>query len=417
MLRKALLRLAAAALAVPAASAGTDDLSVRLYPSKETVQMVFESDRPINHTRFFLRDPDRLVFDIHTRGGDGTVPVINAADTAAARPYIAALRAGRNSPRRLRVVFDLNAEVLVRDHRQEPYGRYRHRLIIDVSPAVPPDPLLDLLRQLSAEQKGDGAAPPAPEVPAGLPKEDRIRRLLASLNPYIVMIDPGHGGDDPGAVARSGLLEKDVVLDIALRVKARLDETEGISALLTRESDRFLPLAGRVRKAHRANANLFVSIHADAFRTPRPRGTSIFVLSEGGASSRFARRLAEQENLSDLIGGVDTDFVAGGESDRDLLRAMSADSKRVASEQLARKVRHHLAEVAHTHGDDIESAGFAVLKSPSIPSVLVETGFMSNPEESALLASGEYRQAIADRIAAAIGGYHRDYHKIAFNPE
>lgn len=421
MLRAALLRLAAAAaLAAPAVAPAddADDLSVRLYPSKETVQVVFESDTPISHTRFFLRDPDRLVFDIHTRRGDGTVPVINAADTTAARPYIAALRAGRNSPGRLRVVFDLNDDVLVRDHPQEPYGRYRHRLIIEVSPAVPPDPLLDLLRQLSAEQQEDGAAEqPAPEVPAGIPKEDRIRRLLASLNPYIVMLDPGHGGDDPGAVAKSGLLEKDVVLDIALRVKALLDEADGISALLTRETDRFLPLAGRVRKAHRANANLFVSIHADAFHTPTPRGASIFVLSEGGASSRFARELAEQENLSDLIGGVDTDFVAGGESDRDLLRAMSADSKRVASEQLARAVRHHIAEVAHTHGDDIESAGFAVLKSPSIPSVLVETGFLSNPEESALLASGEYRQRIADRIAAAIGGYHRDYHKIALNPE
>lgn len=425
MLRAALLRAAAPAallLLAAASGAGAGDLSVRLYPAEDSIQLVFESDSPVSVTQFSLGSPDRLVFDLHTPTGDSVIPALNAADTSAARQYIGGVRASRNSRNRLRVVFDLNAEASAHVFLSEPVGPYRHRMFIDVLPKTPPDPLLDLLTGLrdeaGKEEAEEGEAGPAAQpAPAALPAHDEIRRLLAALNPYIVVIDPGHGGDDPGAVAKSGLLEKDVVLDIARRVKERLDGTEGISALLTRENDRFLPLARRVRKAHRANANLFVSIHADAFHSPKPSGTSIFVLSEGGASSRFARQLAEQENLSDLIGGVDTEFVASGESDRDLLKAMSADSKRLASERLAHRMRHQLAEVAHPHGEDVESAGFAVLKSPSIPSVLVETGFLSNPEEARRLGDAGYRQEIADRIALAIADYHRDFHKVAFKPQ
>ena len=405
MLRKTLLALTLlAAGAVPVASAADPIHSVRAYLSAESTRLVLESKRPITYTEQRLVGPPRLVFDIHSRTGDGILSEINAVDTSSV-PYISVLRAGRNSPERLRIVFELAEEVEHNVFDLEPVRDYRHRLMIDVVPREKPDPLLALLNSLEEKTK---EAPIEP--PAGLPRKDYIAELLRSLRPFIVAIDPGHGGDDPGAVAGNGLLEKRIVLDIAHRLKKELDMTPGINALLTRDSDYFVALGERVRKAHRYSADLFVSIHADAFHSPKPKGTSVFVLSKKGASSKFARTLAAQENLSDLVGGADADFVARDESEERLLKAMSFDGKQHASKLLAHQVRGHLGEVAHSHGDNVESAGFAVLKSPSIPSVLIETGFLSNPEEARLLGQEEYRQKIAETVAKAVVEYHSQYH-------
>jgi len=403
MLRQAVLALTLLPLSL---QAGAETVfSSRVYASAESTRVILESDSPISYTQLTLDDPPRLIFDIHSRTGDEMLAAIRASDTGPA-PYLKALRASRNNTDRMRIVFDLADDVEHNAFVAEPVGPYRNRLMIDVSPVRKPDPLLDLLLQLSEGAAQEDAPGPAPEMP----EEDLILRLLASLRPFIVVIDPGHGGDDPGAVAKSGLLEKNVVLDISRRVKGLLDAVPGVSALLTRDSDYFVSLGERVRKAHRFNADLFVSIHADSFRSPRPMGTSVFVLSTKGASSKFARRLAEQENLSDLVGGTDADFVARDASEEELLKALSFDGKQHASRLLAGHMRSRLASLAEPHGDDIEYAGFAVLKSPSIPSILVETGFLSNPGEAGLLADEGYRQRMAQTIADGIADYHRLYH-------
>ncbi len=401
MLRGAVLALSAA-LAFLAAADETV-FSVRVYPGPENTRLILESGNPISHSKFRLEEPSRLVFDIHSETGDRIVSVVNASDTSQA-PYISSLRAARNSPKRLRVVFDLAAEVDSNVFLQDPVGQYQHRLIIDVIPKVKPDPLRVLLERLSLPD-GEVALPPE------MPRDDYIRELLVSLDPFIVVIDPGHGGDDPGAVAVNKAREKDIVLDIAVRIGRQLEGYSGINAFLTREGDYFVPLSERVRKAHRLGADLFVSIHADAFHSPQPKGTSVYMLSKGGASSRLARQLARQENLSDLIGGVDTEFVVRDGVEKDVFKAMSFDGKQHASRLLGDKMRMRLADVAVPHGNSIEAAGFAVLKSPSIPSILVETGFLSNPDEANLLTGEDYRQRMAESIASAIADYHTEYHR------
>jgi N-acetylmuramoyl-L-alanine amidase len=239
---------------------------------------------------------------------------------------------------------------------------------------------------------------PAPEAPITSEELRVIDRLV------VVAIDPGHGGEDPGAIGPSGLREKDVVLAIALQLRDRLNSLPGMRAMLTRDADFFVPLAERVRKARRVQADLFVSIHADAFMTPSARGASVFALSDNGASSTAARWMANKENAADLVGGTGPALA----QDPQVLRAMldmSTTAQIKDSLKIGREVLNRIGKVGRLHKRDVEQAGFAVLKAPDIPSILVETAFISNPEEEARLASAEYQGQLVEALYSGIRRY------------
>jgi N-acetylmuramoyl-L-alanine amidase len=220
----------------------------------------------------------------------------------------------------------------------------------------------------------------------------------------VVAIDPGHGGEDPGAIGPSGLREKDVVLAVALKLRDRLNSVPGMRVMLTRDADFFVPLHERVRKARRVQADLFVSIHADAFFTPAARGASVFALSETGASSAAARWMANKENAADAVGGLNTVAV----KDAQVLRAMldmSTAAQIKDSLRIGREVLERIGKVGALHKRSVEQAGFAVLKAPDIPSILVETAFISNPEEEDKLRDKDYRKQLVQAIAAGIKRY------------
>ncbi|HSC00566.1 MAG TPA: N-acetylmuramoyl-L-alanine amidase, partial [Burkholderiaceae bacterium] len=244
-------------------------------------------------------------------------------------------------------------------------------------------------------------AAPSPPAPEPLPSA-RARREVERL--IIVAIDPGHGGEDPGAIGPSGLKEKDVVLAVALRLRDRLNSLSGLRAMLTRDGDFFVPLHDRVRKARRVQADLFVSIHADAFITPRARGASVFALSSGAATSAAARWMADKENGADLVGGVNQRAVKDAQVLRAMVEMSTAaqikDSLRVGGEIL-----QHIGRVGHLHKPRVEQAGFAVLKAPDIPSVLVETAFISNPDEEKLLRTARYQDRLVDALVTAMRRY------------
>jgi len=227
--------------------------------------------------------------------------------------------------------------------------------------------------------------------------QSRIDRLI------VVALDPGHGGEDPGAVGPSGLREKDVVLAVALQLREKLNAQPGMRVMMTRDADFFVPLQDRVRKARRVQADLFVSIHADAFITPQARGASVFALSQGGASSSAARWMADRENAADLVGGIN---IKNRHADvmRTLLD-MSTTAQIKDSLKLGSEVLGQIGKVGRLHKPHVEQAGFAVLKAPDIPSILVETAFISNPEEEARLRDPGYQARLVDALARGIARY------------
>jgi len=242
------------------------------------------------------------------------------------------------------------------------------------------------------------APSPAPESQPSARAKREVERLT------IVAIDPGHGGEDPGAIGPSGLREKDVVLAVALRLRERLNALPGLRAMLTRDGDFFVPLYDRVRKARRVQADLFVSIHADAFMTPHARGASVFALSSGAATSAAARWIADKENEADLVGGVNQRAVKDAQVLRAMVEMSTAaqikDSLRVGDEVL-----QHIGRIGHLHKGKVEQAGFAVLKAPDIPSILVETAFISNPEEETLLRTAKYQDRLVDALVTGVRRY------------
>jgi N-acetylmuramoyl-L-alanine amidase len=239
-------------------------------------------------------------------------------------------------------------------------------------------------------------APPPTKLPPD--EQKRIDRLV------VIALDPGHGGEDPGAIGPSGLREKDVVLAIALKLRDRLNSVSGMRAMLTRDADFFVPLHERVRKARRVQADLFVSIHADAFMTPQARGASVFALSDSGATSAAARWIAQKENAADLVGGAATPAV----KDAQVLRAMldmSTTAQIKDSLKIGREVLDRIGKVGHLHKRQVEQAGFAVLKAPDIPSILVETAFISNPDEEAKLRDDDYQAKLVEALFTGIRRY------------
>ncbi len=386
-LRAGLALLGAGALG----AAHAQVLSSRIWPAADYTRLTIESQAELKYTLFGVKDPERLVLDIETNEISPALAELNGKVTAD-DPYIQGLRVARNRPGIVRVVLDLKAEVKPQVFTLQPVGEYGHRLVLDIYPAVAIDPLAALIQQ--SEKKA--VQPPNPTGGVAIEKP-KVARLAT------VAIDAGHGGEDPGARGRGGSHEKTITLAIARRLKALMDGEPNLRAFLTRDGDYYLPLQTRVDKARKVKADLFVSIHADAFIRPNARGSSVFALSERRATSEAARWLAKKENDADLIGGVNLDT-----KDRYLAQTLLDLSQTATidySLRLGDSVLKKLAGVNALHKPRVEQASFAVLKAPDIPSILVETAFISNPEEEKRLNDDEYQ----DKLARAILDGIRDY--------
>jgi N-acetylmuramoyl-L-alanine amidase len=437
MKRRAALRAMgplALLISAPRIAFGAGIVGVRVWPASDYTRLTIESDAALMARHFVTDNPDRLVIDI-----DGLELNAQLRDLVGKvrpdDPYIAGVRVGQYQPRVVRLVIDLKQAAAPQQFTLAPVAAYQHRLVFDLYPTQVGDPLLALIRdkeaaearaakavqdalgELIARVDRPGAppppaapasaaamqtrAPPPPPPPATEAEKRRVDRLI------IVALDPGHGGEDPGAVGPSGLREKDVVLAVALQLREKLNAMPGLRVMMTRDADFFVPLGERVRKARRVQADLFVSIHADAFFKPEARGASVFALSIQGASSSAARWMAERENAADAVGGVN----AGAVKDTQVLRAlldMSTTAQIKDSLKLGNEVLSRIGLVGKLHRGSVEQAGFAVLKAPDVPSILVETAFISNPEEEDKLRDPAYRQQLVEALA---NGIHRYFAK------
>ena len=390
-------------------------LSVRVWPAADYTRVTLEHDAPLKFTHFTVENPDRLVVDIEGVEFNSVLDSL-ARKITTDDPYIKLLRAGRYKPGVVRLVMELKTKVAPQVFEVKPAGEYGHRLVLDVYPLTPVDPLMSLVegRKDAVEPLKLEAETKVPETqakkaePAQAPEAPEIRTSRKSGKPIVdrlvtITLDPGHGGEDPGAVGRGGTYEKNVTLAVAKRLKARLDAEPNMRAVLTRDSDFFVPLQMRVQKARRVQSDLFLSIHADAWVKPDARGSSVFVLSERGASSTQARLLAQRENEADMIGGVNL-------SAKDLFLARTLlDLSQTAtindSLKLGKYLLGELGSVNTLHKNNVEQAGFAVLKAPDIPSALIETAFISNPDEERRLNDDAYQDKLADAIVRGIRQY------------
>lgn len=392
--RRDFLKYAGATLALlvsPVGQAATSILAVRVWPARDYTRVTLEYREPIAFTHQIVKNPERLVVDLE---GVEFNSVLQSLPNKISEtdPYIKLIRAGRNKPGVVRLVIELKAEIQPQVFMLKPVGEYGHRLVLDLYPTVADDPLLALLQKLETQPE----KVPAKEV-GKEPRQPEITRMVT------IVLDPGHGGEDPGAIGRGGTYEKNVTLQVARRLKAKIDAEPNMRSMLTRDGDFFIPLQQRVQKARRVQADLFVSVHADAFVKPTARGSSVFVLSENGASSSAARWLAQRENAADLIGGVNLDV-----KDPHLARTLLDLSQTATindSLKLGRAVLGELGGVNTLHKPHVEQAGFAVLKAPDIPSILVETAFISNPDEERRLNDEDYQDKMAEAILRGIKAY------------
>ncbi|HEX4508500.1 MAG TPA: N-acetylmuramoyl-L-alanine amidase [Burkholderiaceae bacterium] len=437
---------------------GASIVAVRIWPASDYTRVTIESDQPLAAKHFLAEDPYRLVIDIDNLELSPALRDL-VGKVRADDPYIAGVRVGQNQLRVVRLVVDLKQAVAPQQFELAPVAAYQHRLVFDLYPAQAQDPLLALLREKeqaehaaaremndalgefigrmgtgsAASAATDAARPAPPPVAANGASTSHVADATAALRaqgvapaaiepqpPFaphpltpdekrrvdrllVIAIDPGHGGEDPGAIGPTGLREKDVVLAVASMLRERLDAKPGVRVLMTRDADFFVPLAERVRKAERVQADLFVSIHADAFFTPSARGASVFALSEGGASSAAARWMAQRENAADAVGGVNVKV-----KDTQVMRAMidmSTTAQIKDSLLLGSEVLSRIGSVGRLHKGSVEQASFAVLKAPDIPSILVETAFISNPEEEEKLRDDGYRRKIVEALFNGIDRY------------
>ncbi len=418
---------------------GASIVAVRIWPAKDYTRVTIESDGALKARQFFVSDPPRLAVDIE---GIDLIPGLRelVSQVRSDDPNISGIRVGQNAPNVVRLVVDLKQPIAPQVFSLEPVAAYQHRLVLDLYPTEPPDPLAELIRQRLSELDATPVSPP-PVAQATDPLGDLIARRLNGAGPepatppmhepppvapppasktavmkapaktdrlIIVALDPGHGGEDPGAIGPDGTQEKDVVLKIAEQLRDRINQTRvngnTMRAFLTRDGDYFVPLHVRVDKARRVQADLFISIHADAFFTPRPQGGSVYALSDRGASSAAARWLANKENAADLVGGLGS----AGSKDAVVQRAlldMSTTAQINDSLKLGSAMLGEMGRVAKLHKPRVEQAGFAVLRAPDIPSVLVETAFISNPDEEKRLRSPRFQAELADALLKGVKRY------------
>jgi N-acetylmuramoyl-L-alanine amidase len=422
---------------------GASIVAVRVWPADDYTRLTIESDQALVAHHQLVDNPARLVIDIDglelSPALRGLVGKIRSDD-----PFIAGVRVGQYQPRVVRLVIDLKQATAPQQFALAPVAAYQHRLLFDLYPTEARDPLLALIREKESSERAAAQAvqdalgefigkvevdkPPAdaahkPPPPAVLPPQLPAPPVAAASAPraaeepaeiapglkrrvdrlIVVALDPGHGGEDPGAIGPSGLREKDVVLQIALQLREHLNAISGMRAMLTRDDDFFVPLQDRVRKARRVQADLFISIHADAFLTPQARGASVFALSQSGATSTAARWMANKENAADVVGGINLKA-----ADSTVLRAMldmSTTAQIKDSLRIGHEVLGQIGKVGKLHKGSVEQAGFAVLKAPDIPSILVETAFISNPEEEAKLRDARYQSQLVEALGIGIKRY------------
>ena len=434
---------------------GATILAVRVWPASDYTRVTIESDAALTTTPLFIANPPRLAVDIEGIELNSALKEL-VGKVRSDDPFITGVRVGQYTANTVRLVLDLRQMVLPQVFNLPPVrssgnAQYQHRLVLDLYPTKVADPLEALIAQhtnpdplgeLLARKMNKAAVPLTPSPPqttASAPTSSTSTPMASASSPMvaapsipasasdsktaatqsthnterfiIVALDPGHGGEDPGAVGPRGTKEKDVVLQIAHRMRDRINNTViktrmgplPMRAYLTRDADFFVPLQSRVEKARRVQADLFVSIHADAFMTPDARGASVFALSQGAASSAAARWMASQENRADLVGGLNLK-VQDATVQRTLLdmstTAQINDSLKLGSEMLGQ-----IRRIGKLHKPQVEQAGFAVLKAPDIPSVLVETAFISNPDEEARLNSESYQNELSDALMRSIERY------------
>ena len=408
--RRQLIRFAGATLLLSVTPVGwaalgraSGILAVRVWPAADYTRVAIEHSEPLKFSHFTIKNPDRLVVDLEGVEFNGVLEGM-AGKIATDDPNIKLLRAGRFKPGVVRLVMELKNEVRPQVFVLPPVGEYGYRLVLDVYPLEPPDPLLQFIQKnesmfASSVETTEKKPETVNEIKAERPRQGKpiVDRLVT------ITLDPGHGGEDPGAVGRGGSYEKHVTLAVAKRLKAKIDAEPNMRAVLTRETDFFVPLHMRVQKARRIQSDLFVSIHADAFTRPDANGSSVFTLSESGASSSAARYLAQKENSADLIGGVNI-----GVKDPMLARTLLDLSQTATisdSLKLGRAVLNEIGGINRLHKESVEQAGFAVLKAPDIPSILIETAFISNPEEERKLNDDGYQDKMAEAIINGIRKY------------
>jgi N-acetylmuramoyl-L-alanine amidase len=394
---------------------GAKILGVRIWPAEDYTRITIESDKALPITQQLLTNPDRLVVDVQGMEFNSTLKDL-VAKVKPNDPYVSQIRVGQFQPGMVRLVFDLKEPIKPQLFTLDPVAEYQYRMVLDLYPTTPPDPLLELIkssaRKESAIEKGNEEidliaqfaskkespkAPVAQAIPEVKESPAKYKRLIT------IAIDPGHGGEDPGAIGAMGSKEKHVVLSIAKRLRDKIEEDPYMRPFLTRDGDYFVPLHTRVQKARRVEADLFISIHADAFIEPRAKGASVFALSQLGASSTTARWMANKENASDLIGGIN--IKTQDRQVANLLLDMSTTAQIKDSLQVGNSILKQIGGFAALHKPRVEQASFAVLKAPDIPSILVETAFISNPQEEARLNDEAYQDRIAEAILKGIRDY------------
>lgn len=436
-------------LASPWVSAANNNITAaRVWPAQDYTRIAFEAPLPIKHQLLILKNPHRLVLDIEDVDLNPILKTLSDR-ILSSDPYIKQIRVGMFKPGVMRIVIDLKAEVSPNVFALAPAGDYKHRLVVDIYPDKDPimamlekheargatdtaakdttKPVIEPLPSTSSVSEADSELPsieptpdtpiePLPDTPAEVtPPTEPSTVAAADTKPKVntevkkkgrvitIAIDAGHGGEDPGARGASGTHEKDITLMIAKKLKERFDAEENLQGVLVRDGDYFIPLQGRVLKARKLKADLFISIHADSFTNPAARGSSVFALSERGATSASARYLAKKENESDLIGGVSL-----GGKDPELAKTLLDLSQTATindSIKLGKAVLLKIGEINKLHKSHVEQAGFAVLKSPDTPSILVETAFISNPEEERKLKEDDYQNKLVDSILSGVKKY------------
>jgi N-acetylmuramoyl-L-alanine amidase len=398
---------------------GAKILGVRIWPSEDYTRITLESDTPLPITQQILTNPDRLVVDVQGLELNPTLKDL-VAKVKPNDPYVSQIRVGQFQPGIVRLVFDLKEPIKPQLFTLDPIGEYNYRMVFDLYPTTPLDPLMalvkssakkesaleksneeiDLIAQFANKKEKEAPRNPvAQAIPENkpLPAPAKYQRLIT------IAIDPGHGGEDPGAIGAAGSREKNVVLSIAKRLRDKIEGEAYMRPYLTRDGDYFVPLHVRVQKARRVEADLFVSIHADAFIESRAKGASVFALSQMGASSSMARWMANKENASDLIGGIN--IKTQDRQVANLLLDMSTTAQIKDSLQVGNSILKQIGGFAPLHKGKVEQASFAVLKAPDIPSILVETAFISNPQEEARLNDDGYQDRIAEAILQGIKEY------------
>ena len=447
---------------VPHTAQASKILAVRVWPADDYTRVTLENDTELTTNYFTVKNPERLVVDIEGLELNPTLKEL-VAKIQANDPYIKQVRVGQNKPNVVRLVFDLKEEVSPQVFTLQPVGNYKHRLVFDLYPATAPDPIMAMIEKGEWQSPGKQTqvAPTTPIIPApatNIPtpgasttiargdtkadtkadtkvdtkadskpdvkidaKMDGKAEAKADAKPenkseipffdkpisngrmITIAIDPGHGGEDPGATGRGGNREKDVVLSIAKRLKAKIEQQPNMRVMLTRDADFFVPLNVRVQKARAVQADLFMSVHADAFVNASAQGSSVFVLSDKGASSAAARWLADNENAADLIGGVN--IKSHDKQLASVLLDLSTTAQINDSLKLGKVVLSEISGINKLHKGAVEQAGFAVLKAPDIPSILIETAFISNPQEEAKLTDEAYQDQMAEAVMKGIKKY------------